>query len=285
MLLSRASISSGKIFCPLELRIMVLLRPRMYRLLSSSSVPKSPVRSHPSSVKTSLVASGFCNNPSSRSRHVLVFRRVCRPVFLADTGFHDVEYPSGGSRDEFIPGSIADERGTFSHAVADGEGELDAVEEFFHFRVHGCASYDDFLETSAQCVNQFLADLPVYLSVEQGNAERPFHGLFVDDGLYDILVYLFNDKGTVIIRLGFTSSKAFIRIFGEGTFPNSVTCVPTAVAVRKSNAQPYACAKGRKESTLSPFFSSSVRMPKVTLPARLFPVSMTPLLNPVVPEV
>ena len=59
----------------------------------------------------------------------------------------------------------------------------------------------------------------------------------------------------------------------------------TAVAVRKSNAQPYACAKGRKESTLSPFFSSSVRMPKVTLPARLFPVSMTPLLNPVVPEV
>ena len=48
------------------------------------------------------------------------------------------------------------------------KGELDAVEEFFHFRVHGCASYDDFLETSAQCVNQFLADLPVYLSVEQG---------------------------------------------------------------------------------------------------------------------
>ena len=38
-------------------------------------------------------------------------------------------------------------------------------------------------------------------------------------------------------------------------------------------------------STLSPFFSSSVRIPKVTFPARLFPVSMTPLLKPVVPEV
>ena len=51
------------------------------------------------------------------------------------------------------------------------------------------------------------------------------------------------------------------------------------------NAQPYAWARGRKESTLSPFLRSSVRIPKVTLPARLFPVSITPLLKPVVPEV
>ena len=83
------------------------------------------------------------------------------------------------------------------------------MEEFFHFRVHGCASYDDFLETSAQCVNQFLADLPVYLSVEQGNAERPFHGLFVDDGLYDILVYLFNDKGDGDNQVGFHFLESF----------------------------------------------------------------------------
>ena len=35
--------------------------------------------------------------------------------------------------------------------------------------------------------NYFNArSMDVYLSVEQGNAERPFHGLFVDDGLYDL---------------------------------------------------------------------------------------------------
>ena len=131
MLLSRASISSGKIFCPLELRIMVLLRPRMYRLLSSSSVPKSPVRSHPSSVKILWWLRGFVITRHHVLATYLYFAEFVVRVFLADTGFHDVEYPSGGSRDEFIPGSIADERGTFSHAVADGEGELDAVEEFF----------------------------------------------------------------------------------------------------------------------------------------------------------
>ena len=35
--------------------------------------------------------------------------------------------------------------------------------------------------------------------------------------------------------MGFTSSKAFIIIFGEGNLSSKVTCVPTAVAVRKSN--------------------------------------------------
>ena len=59
------------------------------------------------------------------------------------------------------------------------------------------------------------------------------------DALGIALYYLgYSVRGTVIIRFGFTSSNAFIRILGEGTFPNSVTCVPTAVAVRKSKAQP-----------------------------------------------
>ena len=98
-------------------------------------------------------------------------------------------------------------------------------------------------------------------------------------------INILDGAGGVIIRLGFTSSKAFINILGEGVLPNKVTCVPTAVAVRKSKAHPYAWAKGRKESTFSPFFKSSVRIPKVTFPARLLPVIITPLLNPVVPEV
>jgi len=56
-----------------------------------------------------------------------------------------------------------------------------------------------------------------------------------------MFLYIFSmTNGTVIIKLGFTSSKAFIMILGEGILPSKVTWVPTAVAVRKSNAQPYA---------------------------------------------
>ena len=54
-----------------------------------------------------------------------------------------------------------------------------------------------------------------------------------------VFLYIFSiTSGTVIIKLGFTSSKAFMMIFGEGVLPSSVTWVPTAVAVRKSKAQP-----------------------------------------------
>lgn len=49
-----------------------------------------------------------------------------------------------------------------------------------------------------------------------------FMVLFVIGGLYDILVYLFNVKGYGDNQLGFTSSKAFIRIFGEGDFSQHV---------------------------------------------------------------
>ena len=88
-------------------------------------------------------------------------------------------------------GSVADQRSAFRHAVTYVEREFDAVEELFHFRVHCGSSDNHFFEPAAQCVHQFLADLSVYLSVQQRDAEGPFHGLFVDDGLNDILVYLF----------------------------------------------------------------------------------------------
>ena len=104
--------------------------------------------------------------------------------------------------------------------------------------------------------------------------------------------------GTHVTLLGKTPSPKILMKAFEEVKPNliitvplviekiyKVTCVPTAVAVRKSKAHPYAWAKGRKESTFSPFFKSSVRIPKVTFPARLLPVIITPLLNPVVPEV
>ena len=87
------------------------------------------------------------------------------------------------------------------------------------------------------------------------------------------------------IRCGLTSPIASINIFGEGILPNRVMWVPAASAARKSNAQPNAWANGRNETIRLPLKCSLDCTPKSTFPVRLFIVSMTPLLNPVVPEV
>ena len=92
------------------------------------------------------------------------------------------------------------------------------MKEFLHFRVHGGAADDDFLEPATQRIYQFLADLPVYLSVQQRNAERPFHGLFVDNRLNDILVYLFNHKGDGYNQIGFYFFKCLHQDFGRRHF-------------------------------------------------------------------
>ena len=92
------------------------------------------------------------------------------------------------------------------------------MEELFHFRVHCGSSDNHFFEPAAQCVHQFLADLSVYLSVQQRDAEGPFHGLFVDDGLNDILVYLFDNEGDGDYQVWFYFFERFHQNFWRGHF-------------------------------------------------------------------
>ena len=142
---------------------------------------------------------------------------------------------------------------------------------------------DDFLETSAQCVNQFLADLPVYLSVEQGNAERPFHGLLLMMGCMTFLYIFSMTRGTVIIRLGFTSSKAFIRIFGKALFQQCDVCADGRGGKEIECAAVCMCQRQEREHFVP--FQQLGTYAEGDVASQVVSVSMTPLLNPVVPEV
>ena len=99
---------------------------------------------------------------------------------------------SAGAWCEGVPVAVADDGGTLCCSVSDGVGEVDFLEELFHFLVEGCASDDDFVELSAEGIDHLFADFLVYLEVDDGHLHEQSH----DVGLYlgeDFLAYDFLD--------------------------------------------------------------------------------------------
>lgn len=92
------------------------------------------------------------------------------------------------------------------------------MEEFFHFRVHGSTADNDFFETAAQSIYQFLPDLPIDLSVEQRNAERPFHSLFIYDRLNDILIDFLDNEWHGNNQAGFYLFEGLHQNLWRGDF-------------------------------------------------------------------
>ena len=75
-------------------------------------------------------------------------------------------------------------------------------------------------------------------------------------------------------------------ILGEGVFTEQGDMSSDSSCSQKvESATVGVCQWQEKKALYLLFLSNSVRMPKVTLPARLLPVNITPLLKPVVPDV
>ena len=70
---------------------------------------------------------------------------------------------------------VADQRATFGHAIADGEGEFDLAQELRHLFVHGRATHDHLTEATTQRIHQFLTDLGIDAAVQQRDVQGQTH--------------------------------------------------------------------------------------------------------------
>ena len=64
--------------------------------------------------------------------------------------FHMYHGFSAATRGKGLPISVGDDGSTFCGTIANGIGELYAMEELFNFLIEGSTSDDDFIETSAK---------------------------------------------------------------------------------------------------------------------------------------
>ncbi len=96
---------------------------------------------------------------------------------------------------EDAPVFVADDGAALGHAVADGVGELDEVQEVFHFFVEGGASDDALVEVASEGIVQLVADGVVDGLPEQGDGGEEADVGLVKDGENFVSDYLLQDEG------------------------------------------------------------------------------------------
>ena len=92
------------------------------------------------------------------------------------------------------------------------------MEKFLHFRIHSRSANDYFFETSSQSIDQFFTDLCINLSVEQWNAECPFHSFLINERLNGVFIYFLNNERNSDNQIGFHFFESFHDDFRRGGF-------------------------------------------------------------------
>ena len=64
---------------------------------------------------------------------------------------------------------VTNDRSALCHAITDGVGETNLVQEVFHLLVEGCPSDDALVEVATERGIELVADLPVHHLLEDGD--------------------------------------------------------------------------------------------------------------------
>ena len=89
---------------------------------------------------------------------------------------------------------VTDQRTTLGHTVSDGIREFDLVQEIGNFLIHGGSSYDDFTETTAQSVGQFLVNLSINTIIQQRDTHGQFHRSLIELRSDHLLIDFFQNQ-------------------------------------------------------------------------------------------
>ena len=103
-------------------------------------------------------------------------------IVTVDAQFHTVDTASARLGPRHLPRSIADERSTLSHAVADSIGEVDAAQECLDILVESGTSDNKFVQIAAEHLSETFLDFAQKMVVDKRQMQEHFHHRFVEQG-------------------------------------------------------------------------------------------------------